>query len=1291
MRLSANISASGGGIALLVMVLLTFALPSTASADKVISEAGSGAGQVLNPQELAVDFETGRLYVADQGNNRIAVFDKDGNFEMAFGWGVNDGKAELQTCTIATTCRKGLSGSGKGQFRGPTGIAVDNDPASPSWHDVYVVDYDNRRVEKFTADGEFLLMFGGGVNKTTSGDICTAASGDTCGAGSNGFGEGEGSKFSGAAIRVGVGPLGVVYVADSKFKNGEHEGEGFGSRIQRFEPSGAFIDQHSLGMGKMAEIAVDSAGFVYVHTEHTGGGFRKYDSNFAEVFDFEFVSDNPRALSVDPSDHIFAAEGTQGIRLNIAEYDSSTPPNQVRRFGYGSIQSGPKGLAPYQSPSGDIYASESNRVIHLSFPPPGPLVLPQPCKAAPLGNIKATLNAEVNPEGKATTVHFEYIKDADYVANGTSFTGTKPATSTPESEPVGSDFDLHPASAQAAPLVPETKYHCRIVATNADAPGGVTGSEGAFTTLEPLEIGATWASDVGTEAARLNATVNPLGIETTGYFEYVSEATYQKDIAELGSEHGFDHASKAPAGEEIDFGAGESFQAGSATISGLAPDTAYRYRILATDTPLAAEGKEVKGPTKALRTYRPGEVRLPDSRAYELVSPVLKNNAEVAVPGFAGGLFDETSVRIQASSDSGEAITYTSWTSFGGGESAPSTSQYLSKRGATGWGTENISPLGFLKNPVRPPYRGFSPDLSLGAFVTSEPPLTADCQGIENLYLRDNANGEIQCLTDQPAVKDPTELSPACTAYAGASADGKRAFFVANMQLTPDAPAGQGFHLYEWSEAEGLRLASLLPGETPAAPSPDTAFGAKGSGCGMGEKRPAVSSDGSVAFWTYAPKPGTNKLMARVNGQETIQLDLKQAGAPGPSGGGIYQAASKDGSAAFFTADSRLTPGAGPGDLYRYEVGAEEKPLTDLTPESLTPGAEAAKVQGVVGASEDGSYLYFVAGGILSEAENDAGQKAIAGKPNLYLWHEGEGVRFIATLSGGDSLDWSPLPRSQSARVSADGRHLAFLSIATEELWGYDNTIAEGDGCQPTPLVNELGTPIECPQAFLYGADADELICASCNPTGARPQGPTELPAWSNPYEGPRYLSEDGSRLFFESRDVLSPQDESQKRDVYEFEREGKGTCTSESPAFNPLSGGCVFLISSGKSSRESYLLDASSDGRDVFFSTRRSLVGWDLNDNYDVYDARVGGGFPEPTEPPLCEGEACKPPPVQPPPSGSSSATATFDGPGNASQKRPRCAKGKVRRKARCVKPRNQRKHKRQRQRAHGNGRTAR
>jgi hypothetical protein len=1247
---------------MLFVAVLAFA--PVASADKVISGFGEGAGQTNNPQGVAVDRETGRLYAVDTDNHRVEIFDSEGNFEKAFGWGVKDGKAEFQTCTTATTCRKGLSGAGKGQFHFPTKIAVDNDPASPSHHAVYVSDAGNLRIEKFDEEGNFILTFGGGVNKTTSADICTAASADTCGAGSDGEGEGELTSSIASGIFVGVGPAGVVYVIDSP-----RPASVFQYRLQKFAPSGAAIpSQKTLFEGGRANgLAVDSSGAFYVSNQESGQAIRKYNVG-AELPPLLEIPGGFSALAVDSTDHLFVASAREVHRF-ITEYDLSGAI--LRRFGYGSFYRTASGLAPYHSATGDIFSSEESgeedtgsQVQHLDFPLPGPL--PLSCKADPVGNTKATLSAEVNPEGKSTTTHFQYISDADFLVNGNSFSGPKPAASTAESASIGvADFDLHKASAQTGLLVPETKYHCRVVASNAEA-ASVAGPEGTFTSLAPLEIGATWVSGVATEAATLNAEVNPLGIPTTAYFEYVDEATYLKDIAESGPDHGFDHASKAPAGEPIDLGAGESPKAAGAAIGGLVPGTAYRYRVVATDFLIAP--KEIRGPTKAFRTFGPGKGALPDDRAWELVSPGEKNGAEVGVPGLAAGLNEEIFPRIQATTPGGDSFTYTSWTSFGAPESAPGTSQYLAGRGAGGWATENISPFGFIKNPLEPPYRGFTPDFGFSAVVTDEPPLTEDCQqGFANIYLRENASGALRCLsTEAPLIEpaeNPADKIPFCFGFAGATADGKHAIFSANGSFA-GAPVGREVSLYEWSAAGGLALVSVLPNGNPAQPALMTNFGAGGGRCSMSRRvvAHAISEDGSTLFWTYGGKySGADQpLFARIGGAETIQLDAK-AGGSGPAGGGQFRAAAADGSKAFFTAPGKLTADAGgAGSLYRYDTVARSLA-------NLTPSAAAPEVKGVIGASEDGAYVYFVAAGALTaEEESDAGQKAQPGANNLYLWHEGEGLRFIARLSGFDAFDWDPVPAVVNARVTPDGRHLAFLSIEAEALSGYDNTIAEGAHCQPEkfdPIL--LGDP-HCPEAYLYDADEDELICASCNPSGARPTGPVSVPGWSNPLQGPRWLSDDGSRLYFESRDTLSNADENERRDVYEFEEAGSGTCSEESPTFNPASGGCLFLLSSGKSSDESYLLDASQDGRDVFLATRQSLVGWDVNENYDVYDARVGGGFPEPQSTPICEGEACKPPPTSPP-SSSGSATSQFQGPGNQPPSKP-CKKGKVRKRGKCV-----------------------
>src|SRR5881394_4258188 len=131
--------------ALLALALLTLA--PGASADIVFGgNQGSGAGQTDEPRAIAVDREAGLIYVTDLENNRVDVFKTDGSFLRAFGWGVADGTTPaLQTCT--TTCFKGVGGKvsiraseGGGEFSAARSIAVDNDPASPTQHDVYVTD-----------------------------------------------------------------------------------------------------------------------------------------------------------------------------------------------------------------------------------------------------------------------------------------------------------------------------------------------------------------------------------------------------------------------------------------------------------------------------------------------------------------------------------------------------------------------------------------------------------------------------------------------------------------------------------------------------------------------------------------------------------------------------------------------------------------------------------------------------------------------------------------------------------------------------------------------------------------------------------------------------------------------------------------------------------------------------------------------------------------------------------------------------------------------------------------------
>jgi hypothetical protein len=312
---------------------------------------------------------------------------------------------------------------------------------------------------------------------------------------------------------------------------------------------------------------------------------------------------------------------------------------------------------------------------------------------------------------------------------------------------------------------------------------------------------------------------------------------------------------------------------------------------------------------------------------------------------------------------------------------------------------------------------------------------------------------------------------------------------------------------------------------------------------------------------------------------------------------------------------------------------------------------------------------------------------ATAGKPNLYHYHregEVEAIGFVMEVATTDARETtlqqipSPVnvePVKHTARVTPDGRHLAFMSNVRPALGGFDN--ADQNSGQPDAEV------------YLYDATSEEVHCVSCNRTGARPLGhelevggfttglwaAAQIPTWQNQLYASRILSVEGDRLFFESTDVLVAADTNGKTDVYEWESPGTGGCNEALTTYNPAAEGCVDLISSGKSAFPSEFVDADASGQDVFFATLEGLIPQDYG-LVDIYDAREGGGFAPPSAPaPECEGSSCQSPP--PDPQAPSPASSGFVGPGSPPQKakKKKCPKGKraVKRKGkvRCVKKR--------------------
>ena len=392
-------------------------------------------------------------------------------------------------------------------------------------------------------------------------------------------------------------------------------------------------------------------------------------------------------------------------------------------------------------------------------------------------------------------------------------------------------------------------------------------------------------------------------------------------------------------------------------------------------------------------------------------------------------------------------------------------------------------------------------------------------------------------------------------------------------------------------------------------------------------------------------------------------------------GAGFPTGLTDDGSHLFWSANQGTLPNPG-ADLYRYDATTDQ--LTDLT---VDPGSEnGAEVVGVLGASDDGSRVYFAANGILDEDAGPSGEVASAGDCsdfsntgqngtcNLYLSQGGE-ISFIARLAASDR-NWVPGPTANTpgydprpSRLTPDGHYLLFTSA--RQLTDYDN-----DGIRVL---------------YRYDAADDSLLCVSCNPSGERPTGvplltsdmrpSTEVPGPSGSFLS-RALSADGNRVFFETTDGLTGDDtdglggcpllgsgEQQRRgifrscqDVYMWEAGDTGSCEKQV--------GCLYLLSPGDDGEPASLAGASVSGDDVFIFTRTQLVGSDRDQLRDVYDLRVGGGLASQYPPPpvICDAaDSCKLGPTAPPPT-PSPGTAGFQGAGDPPVKRKaKCPKGKV------------------------------
>ena len=478
---------------------------------------------------------------------------------------------------------------------------------------------------------------------------------------------------------------GNIYVANEKGSEG---------RIDIFDPAGNFITQVLVSEGAQA-IAVDSEGNLYVVTgsgklilhEPTAYEGKTGDIQYGSAPELVASAFPSMAIAINVSnDRLFAHYGG-----HVTEFASAAEGNGLLddSIGEEDIQENFDGLGlAVDAAQGRIYVSESGPQVTpvvkvFDLDSPHELLQTIDGSEVPAGGLPSFFSLAVDEESGNLFLYsqvqavYEFSEDGKYlesIKNGFQYTT--------EARLVVDNGLFSPNGA----LNPDGRY--LFVASH---PSGV-GHAFAFGP-EPDEA-APEVESIGfanvTEAeAELQALINPRNLPTDYTFEYTTRQSFE--------EKGFEGAQLAGEGQ---LPPGDVGVLVSATATDLLADTAYRFRVLATNSQGDAEEEG------EFRTYpvfpvppcpndplRIGfSAPLPDCRAYELVTPP-DTNARTPMGVDHLGIYFAT----REASPAGDAVSFLiEGGSLPGAEATGSWAgdPYLARRGEKGWETTSAGPTG---------------------------------------------------------------------------------------------------------------------------------------------------------------------------------------------------------------------------------------------------------------------------------------------------------------------------------------------------------------------------------------------------------------------------------------------------------------------------------------------------------------------------------------------------------------------------------------------------------------------
>jgi hypothetical protein len=1325
-----------GALAVLLCLLVFAPAAKAAVTHPFVSSFGpdgTSGTTFSDPRSIAVDQGSGDLYVFDFGAGNIQRFDSSGS-PLAFsalgspagssnvingsGDGISDADATPQNFFSASFASQ---------------VAVDSSGTATDGN-IYFTDTSNQVVDVFAASGAYLGQLDG---STTPQGTWADSFASPCG--------------------VATDPSGNLYVAT------------ISGTIDRYAPSGSPVTDpdydaqiDGLGFGT-CPLAADSTGAVYnVATNFGTAPLTKYAAS-------DFGTTAPPGTAIDPNSTTVALDpvsedvyADQGGR--VVQYDSSG--TQVGGFG-GAQLSDSHGVAVRGS-TDFAYASDSTSqqvsIYGAAVPTTAPTVAIDPPSSVTA--TTAHLSGTVNPQGTATSWHFEYSTDH---ANWT---------------PVGSDQDAGsgsadvPVSADPSGLLPNTTYFVRLVASNEIDPPAISAEE-TFTTQDttPPTVSIDPPSSVTATTAHLSGTVNPQGTATSWHFEYSTDhanwtpvgsdqdagsgsadvpvsadpsgllpnttyfvrlvASNPFDPPTISSEESFATLAAAPVVGPVEFseiaptsvrltgqidaenspttyrfeyGTDTSYgsaipvpdgNAGSNSepvsvskkLTGLQPDTTYHARLVATNAAGTVEGPDAEFTTPS------GVIPPLGERGYELVSPAGGGTYEVK-HAWGIGQGGPEALSAQASTPDGKHVTFTltaGGTLPGMVSDGEVPDYFIATRGTDGW--DSASPLSDRSGPG---CNAFSPT---SKFVTisddasrelltifcsldkrrfsgtdgSGAPLDQDSDpngtggGAGTLYGVDVASDTTEFLGTAYGAGGPVPRDSSFPdngdRFLGGTPDLSVVYLASKAPLTPDAASGSGVFVFRRQAGTTTLVTKLANGQ---------GFGLHGFcvipfSCSFPDplgKPGTVSVDGA-AFTTSVQGavsgvvPGDTDEVTDVfqwRGDDVTWVSQSERTPADTPANREFEGASDDGRQVFFsTAEQMVGDGVTQGDLdtvsdvyeYDFDEPAGSRlsrisvrdagcapPVCDDNASDTTPATHSqAKF---VTVSPDGQRVFFISGDRLSADDTDSQQslyvRDLENGATLYVAPVGAGVSdatngddagpFIeGSLTTALQLSTSPNASNFANRpiqVSQDGRTAA-VELVTDVPLPAGRGGPDADGTRDLYVWHQ-GDGLRRVRQGL-GAD-DSTITVPSLGCKARTFGGGRAIC--------RAVSQDGARVFFETTDALVPEDaDSGQTDVYEY---------------HPSDGGVTLVSPPGDAPFPSLYVDSSVSGDDVFFLTAETVDPSRDTDGarIDLYDARTGEVFPAAAPPPPpCEGDACQPPPTASP-EADRPASAILSNPGN-------------------------------------------